>query len=106
MLAINYNGYHDGIARTGWKMKPPATRGERGNLFSVKILTLKKSHSRNHTQEVHATGGAGKAWDCQALSLSGLLTRALGLLTNSYSNTGGRAPFIGLEPITLAISNN
>ena len=69
-------------------------------------ITLKKSHSRNHTQEMHATGGAGKAWDCQALSLSGLLTRALGLLTNSYSNTGGRAPYIGLEPITLAISNN
>lgn len=41
MLAINYNGYHDGIARTGWKMKPLATRGERGNLLSVKILTLK-----------------------------------------------------------------
>ena len=55
---------------------------------------------------MHATGGAGKAWDCQALRLSGLLTRALGLLTNSFSNIGGRAPYIGLEPITLAISNN
>ena len=65
-------------------------------------ITLKKSHSRSARYRRRA----GKAWDCQALSLSGLLTRALGLLTNSLSNTGGRAPFIGLEPITLAISNN
>ena len=57
MLAITYNGYHDGIARTGWKMKLPATRVERGNLLSVKILTLKIitlkiPHSRYHTQEI------------------------------------------------------
>ena len=76
---IKHNDYHNEVAGTGWKMKPPASRGERGYLLSAKIShknhstqeSLHKTHSTTHSRnchelikkplhKLHATGGSGR----------------------------------------------
>ena len=96
-------------------MKPPTTRGERGNLLSVKI-SLKNSLTQELTQESlnkliknHSTNARyrrlGKNMGLPSAKPLWLAHKSSWVAHQLFlpKTQGGRAPYIGLEPITLAI---
>ena len=73
---IKHDDYHNEVAGTEWKMKPPASRGERGYLLSVKIshknhlirITPQNSRITHSTQEsLHKTHSTTHSRNCHEL---------------------------------------